>query len=153
VRTLAIGVAAAAVALTAPLSGVAGARHVAGSPTVTTRKVGSLGTILVTAKGFTLYMFVPDHQKRVTCTGSCAAVWPPLKLKTSRPTAGGAARASLLGSDKNPSGGRVVTYNHWPLYTYVVDQKPGQASGQATKLNGGYWYVLSPAGKVITKKP
>jgi predicted lipoprotein with Yx(FWY)xxD motif len=135
-------------------SGVAGARHATKSATVTTRRIKKLGVVLVNSKGFTLYMFKPDKRRRVTCKGSCAAVWPPLKLKRGqRPTAGGAAKKSLLGSDKNPSGGRVVTYNRWPLYTYIVDSKPGQASGQATNLNGGLWYVLSPSGKVITKKP
>lgn len=133
-------------------SGVAAARHATKSATVKTRKVGKLGTILVNSKGFTLYMFVRDHQKKVTCKGSCAAAWPPLKLKQGqKPTAGGAARAKLLGSDKNPSGGRVVTYNRWPLYTYAGDSKPGQANGQATNLNGGLWYVLSPSGKLIKK--
>ena len=112
-----------------------------------TRKVGKLGVILVNGAGRTLYMFVPDKQKKVTCHGSCAAAWPPLKVKKGqRPTAGGAARKKLLGLD-----GRVVTYNRWPLYTYVGDTKPGQASGQAQNLNGGLWYVLSPSGKVIKK--
>jgi len=131
-----------------------GAVHVASGATVQTRKVGRLGTILVNSRGLTLYMFVPDKQKRVTCTGQCAVIWPPLKLKAGqKPTAGGAARKALLGSDPNPGGGRVVTYNHWPLYTYITDTKPGQAKGQAIKLNGGYWYVLSPSGAVIKKKP
>jgi predicted lipoprotein with Yx(FWY)xxD motif len=112
---------------------------------VQTKTLKKLGTVLVNSKGRTLYMFVPDHQKRVTCKGSCAVAWPPLKLKTGqKPTAGGAARKKLLGMD-----GRVVTYNRWPLYTYVGDSKPGQANGQAQNLNGGLWYVLSPAGKVI----
>ena len=119
-----------------------------------TRSVKKLGTILVNSKGLTLYMFVPDHQKKVTCKGACAAAWPPLKLKQGqKPTARGSAKAKLLGSDKNPSGGRVVTYNRWPLYTYAGDSKPGQTNGQATKLNGGLWYVLSPSGKLIKKKP
>jgi predicted lipoprotein with Yx(FWY)xxD motif len=135
-------------------SGVAGARHVLKSATVKTRKINKLGVVLVNSRGFTLYMFKPDHQKRVTCKGSCAVAWPPLKLKKgTKPTAGGAAKQSLLGSDKNPSGGRVVTYNRWPLYTYIADSKPGQATGQALDLNGGLWYVLSPSGKIITKKP
>jgi predicted lipoprotein with Yx(FWY)xxD motif len=121
---------------------------------VTTKKLRSLGTVLVNSRGRTLYMFVPDHRKRVTCKGTCAKYWPPLKLKSgTKPTAGGAARKKLLGSDPNPSGGRVVTYNRWPLYTYIADTKAGQANGQAIKLNGGYWYVLSPAGNVIKKKP
>jgi len=63
------------------------------------------------------------------------------------------AKKSLLGSDPNPSGGRVVTYNRWLLYTYVADSKPGQARGQATDLNGGLWYVLSPSGKIIKTRP
>lgn len=132
--------------------GVAGARHITKSATVKTRKVKGLGVIVVNSRGFTLYMFKPDKRKRVTCRGSCAAVWPPLKIKKGhKPTAGGKARQKLLGTDKNPGGGRVVTYNRWPLYTYVADTKPGQATGQGTNLNGGLWYVLSPAGKVIKK--
>jgi predicted lipoprotein with Yx(FWY)xxD motif len=115
--------------------------------TVHTKTLKKLGTILVNSKGKTLYMFVPDHQKKVTCKGSCAVAWPPLKLKKGlKPTAGGAAKKKFLGLD-----GRVVTYNRWPLYTYVGDSKPGQANGQAQDLNGGLWYVLSPSGKVIKK--
>ena len=121
---------------------------------VGTKKLPKLGVVLVNGRGFTLYMFVPDKRKKVTCVSTCAAVWPPLKLpKGASPVAAGKAKASLLGSDPNPSGGRVVTYNHWPLYTYVADTKPGQAKGQALNLNGGLWYVLSPAGKVIKTKP
>ena len=126
-------------------SGVASVRHATKAATVTTRKIKKLGTVLVNSRGRTLYMFVPDHQKRVTCKGSCAAAWPPLKLKKGQtPTAGGAAKKKLLGMD-----GRVVTYSRWPLYTYVGDQKAGQATGQALDLNGGLWYVLSPSGKII----
>jgi predicted lipoprotein with Yx(FWY)xxD motif len=121
-----------------------GARH-----TVQTRTIKKLGTVLVNSRGLTLYMFKPDRQKRVTCKGQCAVIWPPLRVKKGqRPTAGGAAKKKLLGLD-----GRVVTYNHWPLYTYIGDRKPGQATGQAKDLNGGLWYVLSPSGKVIKTKP
>jgi len=145
---------AATVALVAAgWSGAAGAQHTSKAATVQTRTIKGLGTVLVNARGDTLYMFVPDHQKRVTCKGSCAAVWPPLKLKAGqKPTAGGSAKKSLLGTDKDPSGGLVVTYAHWPLYTYAGDTKAGQARGQALNLNGGLWYVLSPMGALIKKK-
>jgi predicted lipoprotein with Yx(FWY)xxD motif len=144
---------AAAVALVAAASsaksGVAAASHTTRSFTVKTARVKGLGTILVNNKGFTLYMFKPDKQKRVTCTGSCAVIWPPLKVKSGqKPTAGGLARKRLLGTY-----GRVVSYNKWPLYTYITDRKPGQATGQAVNNSGGLWYVLSPRGQVITKKP
>jgi predicted lipoprotein with Yx(FWY)xxD motif len=135
-------------------AGVTGTRHVLRSATVKTRRINKLGVVLVNSRGFTLYMFKPDRQRRVTCKGSCAAAWPPLKLKRGqRPTAGGAAKQGLLGSDRNPGGGRVVTYNRWPLYRYIADSKPGQATGQAKDLNGGLWYVLSPSGKIIKTRP
>lgn len=127
------------------------AHRLSATATVTTRKVGKLGVILVNSRGRTLYMFVPDKQRKVTCKGSCAIIWPPLKVK-GKPTAGGAAKKSLLGTDPNPGGGRVVTYNRWPLYTYITDHKPGQATGQGVNNSGGLWYVLSPSGKVIKTK-
>jgi predicted lipoprotein with Yx(FWY)xxD motif len=121
---------------------------------VSTRRLPKLGTVLVNHKGFTLYMFVRDKRKRVTCVRTCAKIWPPLKLrKGARLVATRKAKRRLLGSDRDPAGGRVVTYHKWPLYTYVADTRPGQAKGQALKLNGGLWYVLAPSGKVIRRKP
>jgi len=141
---------AAAMLLVVPAATGAGP---AAAVKISTRTVPKLGTILVDARGRTLYMFVPDRHRKVTCVGSCAAIWPPVKLaKAAKAVASGKAKASLLGSDRNPAGGRVVTYAGWPLYTYVADTKPGQAKGQALNLNGGLWYVLSPSGKVIKKK-
>jgi predicted lipoprotein with Yx(FWY)xxD motif len=145
---------AAAVAVVAAGPGVAGALHVTkAKPTVQTRKVKKLGTVLVNKKGLTLYMFVRDKQKKVTCTSApCTLVWPPLKIKKGqKPTAGWKARKKLLGVDRSPKGYRVVTYKRWPLYTYYLDKKPGQDFGQGVNQSGGKWYVLSPSGKVIKK--
>jgi predicted lipoprotein with Yx(FWY)xxD motif len=131
----------------------AAGQHAAKTATVQTKTLKKLGTVLVNSKGLTLYMFVPDKRKKVTCTSqACVIVWPPLKIKSGQsPTAGGAARKKLLGTDKSPKGYRVVTYNRWPLYTYYLDKKPGQAKGQGVNNSGGKWYVLSPAGAVIKK--
>jgi predicted lipoprotein with Yx(FWY)xxD motif len=137
----------------APTGGVAGEQHTASGATVATRKVSGLGTVLVNSKGRTLYVFMKDAHSRVTCTGQCASFWPPLKWKgKSKPTAGGAAKRALLGTDKNPSGGRVVTYNKWPLYTYSGDSGAGQSNGENQTLNGGKWYVISPKGVLIKHK-
>jgi predicted lipoprotein with Yx(FWY)xxD motif len=119
---------------------------------ISTASIKGLGTVLVNSQGRTLYVFKPDNAKKVTCTGSCAAVWPPAKV-TGKPTASGSVKASMLSSDPNPSGGQVATYNGWPLYTYVTDTGAGSARGQALNLNGGLWYVMSPSGQPITKKP
>ncbi|MDP9259110.1 MAG: hypothetical protein M3Q31_21535 [Actinomycetota bacterium] len=123
------------------------------APIISTKKLPKLGTVLVNGQGRTLYMFVPDKHMRVTCVRTCAAVWPPVKLsKGQKAVASGQAKSSLLGSDPNPAGGRVVTYAAWPLYTYVADTSPGVAKGQALNLNGGLWYVLAPSGKLIRTK-
>lgn len=137
-------------ASTAPSSSLAGSEHATSSAAVKTRTIKHLGVVLVSSKGRTLYVFMPDKHRRVTCTGTCASFWPPLKWKgSSKPKAGGSAKTKLLGSDKNPSGGRVVTYNKWPLYTYTGDSAAGQATGQGLDSSGGRWYVISASGKVV----
>lgn len=125
-----------------------------GTVQVSTAAISGLGTVLVNGQGLTLYMFVPDNDSHVTCTGACAQVWPPLKIGAGQSAvASGQAKSTLIGSDPDPAGGRVVTYAGWPLYTYVADTSPGMATGQAINLNGGLWYVLSPSGQVIKTKP
>jgi len=136
-----------------PKSGVAGAQHMTSSVAVKTRKVDGLGIVLVNSKGRTLYVFMHDMQRHVTCTGSCAGSWPPLKWKGSgKPTAGGATQSKLVAWDKDPAGGKVVTYNKWPLYTYSGDSAAGQANGEGQNLNGGKWYVISAKGALVKHK-
>jgi predicted lipoprotein with Yx(FWY)xxD motif len=121
-----------------------------GQVTVRRAGLGMLGTILVTNKGFALYMFPPDGARRVTCTGGCAFAWPPLKLNAGETAAAGAGvRAGLLGTMPNPGGGRVVTYHGWPLYTYLGDASAGHAAGQGKDEDGGYWYVMRPSGQIV----
>src|SRR4029077_5609042 len=111
-RIAVLAVLAAVIAVAASSSAFAGAQHVAKAPVVQTKNVKGLGVILVNGSGRTLYMFKPDKQKRVTCKGQCAAIWPPMKLKAGqKATAAGAAKKSLLGSDPNPSGGGGRTDN------------------------------------------
>ena len=142
--------ATSAPAATTPSTSTAAPTPSAGTK-VSVASVDGLGPVLVNAQGKVLYIFVPDNAKKVTCVGGCAAVWPPLKLSGSKAVGSGSVKDSLLGADPDPSGGKVVTYAGWPLYTYVADTGPGMATGQAKNLNGGLWYVISPSGTVIKK--
>jgi predicted lipoprotein with Yx(FWY)xxD motif len=120
---------------------------------VSTATVRGLGTVLVDGQGFTLYMFVPDRQSGTSrCYGSCAQGWPPLLLPAgvTTPVAGVGVESSLLGTTHRSDGTVQITYDKWPLYTYVTDSTPGQATGQGVDNLGGLWYVLSPAGQVVT---
>lgn len=131
------------------ISHVGGSRQ-RGEPVVlSAEEVPSLGEVLVN-EGVVLYTFAPDHAARVTCTSACASVWPPLTVsRGQRPTASPPLMKQLVGTDPAPDGRKVVTYAGWPLYSFVSDTEPGEANGQNVNLNGGYWYVISPAGKVI----
>ncbi len=123
-----------------------------GRVTLSAEKIPAIGNVLV-SEGETLYVFAPDRGKEVTCAGSCAQAWPPLTLPAGQKEAdaSGAVKGSLIGTLPGPEGGRVVTYAGWPLYRFVSDTEPGEANGQNVNLNGGYWWVISPSGKIIRK--
>jgi len=123
---------------------------------VRTGTVKGLGTVLVDGQGMTLYLLVPDKQSGTsTCYGKCAQGWPPLILPVgvATPVAGPDAQSSLLGTTRRTDGTTEVTYNKWPLYLWVGDSEPGQATGQGLNNLGGLWYVLSPDGREIATRP
>jgi len=109
---------------------------------------GDLGTYLTDGAGRTLYLFAADKTKKSTCTGACAASWPPLITK-GKPTAQGKAKAGKLGTSKRADGSRQVTYGGHPLYYYAGDSSAGQTNGQGSTAYGARWWVVSPAGKAI----
>lgn len=119
---------------------------------VTTARLSGLGTVLVSGKGLTLYIYLPDAQSSHSrCTDVCAGAWPPVELPAGVSSApiGGEARASLIGTTTRPGGGMQVTYNGWPLYTWTGDSGPGQATGQGIYNLGGLWYVINPDGTPV----
>jgi predicted lipoprotein with Yx(FWY)xxD motif len=155
-RRVRIGLLAGLAALTVTVGIAAAAQpHAAKTVKVGTKNIKGLGTVLVAGNGKTLYMFVPDKERKVTCTSvACVKAWPPLFLPAGgKAVATGSAKQKLLSSDKDPKGGRVVTYKGWPLYYFLGDTKKGIANGQDIDLTGGYWYVLTPAGTLIKHKP
>ena len=118
------------------------------SATVSVANTG-LGKILVDSKGDTLYLFAKDTGTKSTCFGGCATAWPPLRA-SGKPTAGGGANASLLGTTPRSDGKPQVTYKGHPLYGFQGDSKAGDTTGQGNTGFGAPWYVLSPAGNEIT---
>jgi predicted lipoprotein with Yx(FWY)xxD motif len=105
-----------------------------------------LGQILVDSKGFTLYDFDKDKGTTSACYGGCAKVWPPL-LTDGAPQPSNGASASKLGTTKRSDGTEQVTYAGHPLYTYVADKKPGDASGNDFSSFGAQWYALKGSGE------
>ncbi len=123
-------------------TGTSAATSTAAAPTgPATVKVGttaSLGKVLVDGAGMTLYTFKKDTGSVATCTGKCAALWPPLLTKGT-PTAGSGVGGGL--GVTTGGGPQQATYNGHPLYTYSGDSKPGQTNGQGLFH---LWYAAAP---------
>ena len=121
-----------------------------GAATVTTASAGDLGTILVDSTGRTLYLWKADTGSTSTCSGACAAAWPPLTTTGDAKAAGG-ARTADLGTTKRSDGTAQVTYHGHPLYLFAGDAKPGDANGEGSTGFGAAWYVLAPTGTAVDK--
>lgn len=138
----------------AVVTGVVAASAMAASsshPTVKVMKTSSLGKLLATSSGLTLYHYTDDKAGKIDCKGACAKLWPPLLVKGSvKPAVGPGLSTAKLGTVKRPDGGVQVTYNGFPLYRYAPDAKAGDVKGQGLFKS---WYVIAPTGKLITRKP
>jgi predicted lipoprotein with Yx(FWY)xxD motif len=110
----------------------------AGSSALKTAKVGG-ATVVTNAKGLTLYWFVPDTATTSKCNASCATFWPPVK----GPATAGAGVTGKLATITRADGSAQATYNGHPLYTYVGDHAPGQATGNGLNINGGVWHEVT----------
>jgi predicted lipoprotein with Yx(FWY)xxD motif len=111
-------------------------------------QIRGLGPIITDGRGFTLYIYQPDHQGPSVCTAVCAVEWPPMDLPSGvrHPVAGPGVNQALLGTTPRAGGVLQVTYNRWPLYLWQGDTAPGQATGQAYDM--GAWYTMSANGDV-----
>jgi predicted lipoprotein with Yx(FWY)xxD motif len=106
-----------------------------------------LGSILVSASGFTVYDFTRDRGEEDSCVKihGCTKAWPPLET-SGTPVAGPGVRSSLLSSIRLPNGARQVTYAGHALYTYAGDSSPGETSYVGVNAFGGDWDALNAAG-------
>ncbi len=155
-----LGLRSAAVAVPLLALAAAGCGSSNDTPTATVKTAGGssatlsvantgLGKILVDSQGRTLYLWQKDSGTKSACSGGCAVAWPPLRA-SGKPTAGGGAKASLLGTTARSDGKPQVTYNGHPLYGFQGDSKPGDTTGLGSTGFGAPWYVLTPTGKDIT---
>ena len=103
-------------------------------------KTATIGgaTVLTNASGFTLYSFAPDTPTTSNCNGTCAQAWPPVKGPA---TASGVT--GTFGTIKRSDGSVQATFDGHPLYTFVGDTAPGQATGNGLNAAGGVWHEIT----------
>lgn len=100
-----------------------------------------LGSVLVDARGHTLYVFDRDRGTKSACTGSCTASWPAF-LTTTKPVALKGVAAAKLGMVKRANGRFQVTFMGHPLYFFASDAKAGDVRGASI----AHWAAISPSG-------
>jgi predicted lipoprotein with Yx(FWY)xxD motif len=131
----------AGVASTPAAGGNSSSAAAAGGNTVAEKTIGSQ-QVLVDSQGMTLYWFAPDTSSKSNCSGQCATYWPPVK----GPLTAGSGVTGTLGTITRSDGSTQATYDGHPLYTYVGDKGPGQATGNGKNLSGGLWWEMTVSG-------
>ena len=104
-----------------------------------------LGWVLAEGSEVVVYTYAGDTKGgKPTCTGTCATLWPAV---TGIPQVGPAARLpGTLGTVTMANGGKQITYNGYPLYTFKG------AKALSTKGEGleGKWHVIKLSKKNVT---
>jgi predicted lipoprotein with Yx(FWY)xxD motif len=123
------------------------AMALAAGQVVKTRTDASLGTMLVNAKGRTLYHLQGETVHHFMCKGTaCTGLWPPLTVKSKSAIAH--AHVKHLGTVKRPDSHKLqVTYKGEPLYTFADDHKAGDTNGEGFQAPEGVWHAA------VAKKP
>jgi predicted lipoprotein with Yx(FWY)xxD motif len=115
------------------------------APTVKASKNAAVGkTIVVDAKGRTLYRLQGDTTSHLLCTSTaCVGAWPPLTVKSrSTKVRAGNGVNGKLAVFKRPDGKFQVTLRGLPLYRFSGDSAKGQAKGDGITAFGGTWHVV-----------
>ena len=99
-----------------------------------------LGRILVDSSGNTLYTLTGADGKAVACTGQCVTFWPLALVNAGSST--NTQGVSTIAAD----GGKQLTYQGLPLYTFTQDAGPGSATGDGVSSFGGTWHVVKLGG-------
>ncbi|UUT19992.1 hypothetical protein [Pseudomonas sp. T8] len=92
--------------------------------------------MFVDLKGMTLYTFAKDAGGKSMCNDKCAANWPPLMAASGDKAMG---EWTVI---KRDDGSMQWAYDGKPLYTFVMDKKAGDMTGDG-KMDGA-WKVAKP---------
>lgn len=113
------------------------------APVIGVADLAAIGKALTDGAGRTLYTFSADRagSGQSSCSGVCASAWPPLTASATPAPPGGTTLA--LGLIQRDDGSQQVTVGGRPLYRFVGDQKPGDATGNGLNAQGGTWSVAA----------
>jgi predicted lipoprotein with Yx(FWY)xxD motif len=93
----------------------------------------SIGKVMTTPQGSTVYTFDEDQIGKSNCYGDCARHWPPVLA------ANGAQPYGRMSLAARQDGQEQWAYDGKPLYTYAEDAMHGDVKGENA---GKVWHVV-----------
>ncbi|ABC30865.1 uncharacterized protein conserved in bacteria [Hahella chejuensis KCTC 2396] len=93
----------------------------------------SLGSVMTSKQGMTLYTFTKDAAGVSNCNGGCAENWPPFMAG---PSAHDTGKFTII---TRADGSKQWAYESKPLYFWVGDRAPGDVTGHGVK---DVWFTV-----------
>lgn len=121
-------------------------------PVVAARKLTGIGTVLTDRSGRTIYSPAQEAHGTILCTGSCLGFWFPVTVAPGAKLRAPAGVSGTFGTIMRPDDGMTqLTYNGRPLYTFRLDQAPGQSHGNDFSDHFGSrsftWHAVTASGR------
>lgn len=123
--------------------------------TVSARTVTSVGTVLTDQSGKTLYSPQQEAAGVIKCVAGCLSFWFPVTVGNGTAPHAASTVTGTLGTIQRPDGGgRQLTYDGKPLYTFRLDTGPGQVHGNNFSDHFGSqsftWHAVTTGGGTAT---
>lgn len=143
--------AAAAVAKTLTLSVAKNAKVTDNSTTPHTTSMENLG---VNSRGRAVYTLSGETPQHVKCTKAsmCLNFWFPVTANSKKSLSKSKSIKGKLGL-WHRGNTKQVTLNNHPLYTFALDTKKNEATGQNIKSFGGTWNVVKTSSSSSSSPP
>jgi len=121
-------------------------------PVVIARRLAGIGTVLVDRSGKTIYSPRQEAQGKILCTGTCLGFWFPVTVSPGTPLRAPQGVNGVLATiHRRDDGVTQLTFNGRPLYTFRLDQGPGQVHGNnfSDSFAGASftWQVVAASGR------
>jgi predicted lipoprotein with Yx(FWY)xxD motif len=105
----------------------------------------SLGDVLTSDDGLTLYGFTNDVDAISSCYGTCADAWPPVIVPVDFEVGPG-LDAGIFATTVREDGQLQLVAGRFPLYEFAGDAAPGDTKGQTS---GDVWFAVDIDGLLI----
>jgi len=112
--------------------------------------IGAYGEVLTDSHGFTVYGLSTEGGGKIVCKATCLKFWPPVLVSSSQKTVSlGAGVTGQIGFVARSATTKQVTFDGYPLYTFVKDTAPRQSHGEGVVKFGGTWELVRASDLVV----